>query len=126
MLDSGKITDFKQLDVWQVGRKLAVAVYTATASFPNHERYGLAGQMQRAAVSIPSNIAEGYGRGSRPQYLHALQIARGSLAELETQFIIAQYLALIKDAQSLRELISMEYRLLHGLIRSLTSNTKPS
>lgn len=121
MSDSGKINDFKRLDVWQVGRKLAVAVYRATASFPNHERYGLAGQMQRAAVSIPSNIAEGYGRGSRQQYLHALQIARGSLAELETQLIIAHDLGLIADPQPLKDLVCSEYRLLHGLIRSLTS-----
>ncbi|NBK23655.1 MAG: four helix bundle protein, partial [Spirochaetia bacterium] len=68
---------------------MVVAVYELTAGFPAQERYGLASQMQRAAVSIPANIAEGYGRVHRGDYVHHLSIARGSLAELETHIALA-------------------------------------
>ena len=75
----------EQLDAWKFSMELAKAVYQMTATFPAEERYGLPQQMRRAAVSIPSNIAEGAGRNGAKEYLHFIGVARGSLAELETQ-----------------------------------------
>lgn len=88
--------------------------------FPSHEQFGLTNQLRRAAVSIPSNIAEGYARGSRKEYVHFLKTARGSLAEVETQMIIAQRLAYVENSEAIREDVRQCYRLLHGLIRSLS------
>lgn len=87
----------KDLIVWQKAVSLATKVYAATATLPNDERYGLTTQMRRAAISVPSNIAEGAGRSHRAEYLHYLSIARGSLAELETQIQIARELGLISE-----------------------------
>lgn len=87
----------KDLDVWHEAIDFVVLVYTVTASFPQHELYGLSAQMRRAAVSIPSNIAEGAARRSNKEYAHFISIALGSLAELETQLIIAQRLGYCAD-----------------------------
>jgi len=86
------IRHYKDLLVWQRGIDLAVASYHCTRTFPSHERYGITQQIRRAAISIPSNIAEGQGRYHRPEFLHHLSFARGSLQELETQLIIAERL----------------------------------
>ena len=83
------IKSFRDLRVWQAGMDLVEQVYLLTQTFPKHETYGLASQMQRAAVSIPSNIAEGHTREHLKEYLQHLSIARSSLAELETQLEIA-------------------------------------
>jgi four helix bundle protein len=83
---------FRELRVWQSGMDLTEGVYRLTKAFPKHELYGLAAQMQRAAVSIPSNIAEGHSRHHLGEYLHHLSIARGSLAELETQLELTRRL----------------------------------
>lgn len=83
------VKSFRDLRVWQAAMGLVTAVYRLTATFPKHETYGLASQIQRAAVSIPSNIAEGHAREHLKEYLHHLSIAQGSIAELETQFEIA-------------------------------------
>ncbi|HKA55240.1 MAG TPA: four helix bundle protein [Candidatus Binatia bacterium] len=83
------IKSFRDLRVWQAGMDLVEQVYLLTRTFPKHEVYGLAGQMQRAAISIPSNIAEGHTREHLKEYLQHLSIARSSLAELETQLEIA-------------------------------------
>ncbi len=80
---------FKDLIVWQKSYKLVLEVYKATGGFPKFEIYGLSQQMRRSAVSIPSNIAEGYGRRHKAEYNHFLSIAYGSLLELETQFLLA-------------------------------------
>ncbi len=80
---------FKELKVWQRSFSLANSLYAVTATFPKQQLYGLSSQIQRAAVSIPSNIAEGYNRKSREEYLYFLNVARGSIAELETQIMIA-------------------------------------
>jgi four helix bundle protein len=83
------IKSFRDLVVWQKAMRLCEAVYTASAEFPDAERYGLTSQIRRAAVSVPSNMAEGYGRNRTKDYLRYLRIARGSLYELETQLLLA-------------------------------------
>jgi four helix bundle protein len=83
------VTSYKDLKVWQVGMALAAEVYQVSREFPKAETYGLCSQLQRAAVSIPSNIAEGHARDSTKEFLHHLSIAMGSLAELETQILLA-------------------------------------
>ena len=84
-----KITSFRDLRVWQLAMDLVELVYRLTRSFPRNEIYGLASQIQRAAVSVPSNIAEGHTREHTKEYLHHLSMSQASLAELETQLEIA-------------------------------------
>jgi four helix bundle protein len=113
--------DVKQLQVWQKGIELCEAVYQATQQFPDGERFGLTTQMRRAVVSIPSNLAEGYGRGTRPDYRQFVRIARGSAFEVETQIILAQRLTFLTDeaANVLLAKVREVLRMLNGLIRSL-------
>ncbi len=86
------VRDYKELHVWQKAIELVAMIYSATQSFPEEERYGLKSQLRRAAVSIPSNIAEGQGRASTGEFHHFLGIARGSMLEVETQVHIAERL----------------------------------
>jgi four helix bundle protein len=90
MMKHSSAADHRGLRVWQEAIALAVDVVTVTGSFPPSERYGLASQMRRAAFSVPSNIAEGAGQGTRRGYAHFVSIARGSLAELHTGLEIAR------------------------------------
>ena len=90
MEDSKKILSYKDLVVWQKGIELVSLIYKISKRFPSEERFGLVSQMQRAAVSVPSNIAEGRGRRSRKDFIQFLYFALGSLAELDTQLIIAE------------------------------------
>ncbi len=115
--------DVKQLAVWQKSVGLCKTLYQATHSFPDEERFGLTAQMRRAGVGIPSNLAEGRGRGSRADYRQFVVIARGSACELETQVIIAQELGFLHaaDADALLEQIREIIRMLNGLVRSLSS-----
>lgn len=83
------VESYQDLTVWQRAMQLARETYQVTQTFPNDERFGLTSQMRRAAVSIPSNIAEGWGRQTTNQYIQFLQVAQGSAAELETQLILA-------------------------------------
>jgi four helix bundle protein len=94
--------DVRQLKVWQRGMDLCEAVYAATAAFPADERFGLTAQMRRAAVSIPSSLAEGYARGSRKEYRQFAFVARGSASELETQVTVAERLRLLPQEHSER------------------------
>lgn len=94
------MSSYKELLVWQKSIQLVTDIYKLTKTFPNEENYGLVSQIQRAAVSIPSNIAEGNDRNSKKEFVHFLYIARGSLAELETQIIIAERLEYINQNQS--------------------------
>jgi len=94
-----EIKSFRDLRVWQAGIDLVGLVYAATSTFPRHELYGLSSQMPRAAVSVPSNIAEGHARESTKEYLQHLSIAQASLAELETQLEIAKRLNYVLDDQ---------------------------
>jgi four helix bundle protein len=84
-----KLKSFRDLRVWQLAMELVELTYRVTQSFPKHEVYGLTSQIQRAAVSVPSNLAEGHTREHTKEYLHHLSIAQASLAELETQLEIA-------------------------------------
>lgn len=86
------INSFRDLKVWQASMDVAEEVYKLTREFPKQETYGLSSQIQRAAVSVPSNIAEGNGRDSTKEYVHFLSIAIGSLFELETQLVLAKRL----------------------------------
>ncbi|HXF39568.1 MAG TPA: four helix bundle protein [Blastocatellia bacterium] len=115
----------KDLVVWQKAMDLVVAIYRLTQSFPKTESYGLASQIQRAAVSIPSNIAEGHGLKQTLPYLRHLAIASGSLAELETQLEISVRLGYVtSDDKILVEQQANEVgRMLAGLRRSLRSKT---
>ncbi len=94
---------YRDLLVWQKAKALAVEVYRATEAFPKSELFGLTSQMRKAAVSVASNIAEGQGRGSKPDFSKFLCIARGSLLELETQLEIALELGM-GNAEELRKL----------------------
>lgn len=87
-----KIKNYKELGVWQKAIDLVTEIYELSKVFPQPEKYGLAAQIQRAAISVPANIAEGWSRGSTKEYIQYLKISRGSLAELETHLIIAQRL----------------------------------
>ncbi len=91
---------YKNLDVWNKSIKLVTEIYKTTAKFPKKEQYGLISQLQRAAISIPSNIAEGWGRGTTKEYIQFLLITRGSLMELETHLIISQNLNYISKETS--------------------------
>jgi four helix bundle protein len=117
------VRSFKQLRVWQTAMDAAEDTYRLTAKFPKHETYGLCSQMQRAAVSVPSNIAEGHARVSTKDYLHHLSIAAGSLAELETQFILSQRLKYCPTNQptGFEQRIQDVGKMLGGLQRSLTA-----
>ena len=95
-----QIRSFRDLRVWQAGIELVQTVYEMTSEFPRSEVYGLASQMQRAAVSVPSNIAEGHARESTKEYLQHLSIAQASLAELETQLEIAKLLNYIAEPEA--------------------------
>jgi len=112
---------YRTLAAWQRAVDLAITVYEVTKRFPVHERVGLTQQLRRAAVSVPSNIAEGRGRGSRRDYRHFLLQARGSLFELETELHIAECLHYCDGAAALdlRKLVSATIRPLAGLIKSL-------
>ena len=96
-----RVRSFKDLIVWEQAMDLAVEIYRFTEALPADERYGLTAQMRRAAVSAPSNIAEGQARGYRADYRHSLCIALGSLAELETQLILCQRLKLVSSVEAL-------------------------
>lgn len=105
----------EQLDAWKFGIQLAKAVYQLTGDFPAEERYGLAQQMRRAAVSVPSNIAEGAGRNGAKEYLNFIGITRGSLAELDTQLQLAVMLGYITSNNNVFELADRTGKLLTGL-----------
>jgi len=115
------IRSFQDLEAWQHSRRLVRAIYEATRRFPKEELYGLTNQIRRAAISVPSNIAEGYGRGSLTDYIRYLQTARGSLNELQTQLLLSQDLGYLQASAAERLLAEAQVcsRILQGLIASL-------
>ena len=111
-----KIQSYKDVSIWQKGIEITEKVYLLTKSFPSEEIYSLTNQIKRATVSIPSNIAEGFGRNSTKSYVNFLKISRGSLYELETQLVIAEKQNFISDLdllQSINELISEEGKMIN-------------
>lgn len=118
---------FRDLIAWQKGFALAKRVYELTRGFPREERFGLTAQIRRAAVSVPSNIAEGYNRGTRPDYIRFLWMANGSVAELETQLLLAADLGYARpDALDLlNALLAEEARILPALIELLQEKSAP-
>ena len=115
------LKNFKELKVWQKSYDLCLKLYKATRRFPKEEVYGLTSQIRRSAVSVPSNIAEGYGRKTTPDYLKSLYIAYGSSCELETQLLLSNDLDYIKDGEikELKEEMGEVERMLKALIESL-------
>ena len=115
------LRNYKDLKVWQKGYQLCLEIYKGTKEFPKSEQYGLTSQIRRAAVSIPSNIAEGYGRKTTKEYIQSLYIAYGSLCELETQILLSgdlEYISKEKYETLLAGIGSIE-RMLKALIKSL-------
>lgn len=106
------------LELWKESMRLAVTVLRLTAEFPQDEKFGLSSQLRRSAVSVPSNIAEGSARGSRAELKRFLLIARGSLAELDTQLWLAREVGLIDDIGPMQERMHKVFGLLNGLMRS--------
>jgi len=115
----GTIRSYRDLVVWQKGKELARKIYKATERMPRSELFGLTNQMRRAGVSIPSNIAEGYNRKSRGEYIRGLRIASGSQAELMTQWEIATELGMIRNDPAITQLMEEIDRMLFALIRKL-------
>jgi len=115
------LKSYKDLKVWQKAYQLCITIYKITKHFPQDERYGLTSQIRRAAVSVPSNIAEGYGRKTTPEYIQSLYIAYGSHCELETQIMLSKDLGYIKpdDFRALQKDIEEVERMLKALIKSL-------
>ncbi len=112
---------YKDLIAWQKAMDLVVEIYATTEQFPSREKFSLTDQIRRAAVSVPSNIAEGQAHYSHREFLHFLRHSRGSLAELETQILITQRVKYIQaaEAEALLKRIDELGRILSGLIRSL-------
>jgi four helix bundle protein len=119
--DGKEVRGFRTLKAWQKAYELTLEIYRLTKKFPKEETYGLTSQLQRAAVSAPANIAEGYERNHRKEYLQFLYIAKGSLGEVETYLLLAKDLGYLSpgvfgSVSGMREDAS---RLVKGLIKSL-------
>ena len=109
---------YKKLEVWTLSMELVKEIYKLTKSYPGDERYGLISQTNRAAVSIPSNIAEGMGRNTKKDTIHFLYISRGSAFELETLLSVALMISIINDElyQTMMNKLESSIRLLNGFI----------
>ncbi len=117
------MNQFHKLEVWQRAKDLCKKIYIVTDNFPTSQKYGLVSQMQRAAISIPSNIAEGSGRKTKNEFVYFLNISNGSSFELETQINISKDLEYISDEKE-KELIKEIHiiqKMLYKLIQSLTN-----
>jgi four helix bundle protein len=122
-----KVNSYRDLTVWKLAMQLTEEVYRVTQAFPESETYALANQLQRAAVSVPSNIAEGHARSSTRDFLRFISIAMGSLAEIETQLELSARLEYINEIR-LGELLATTDalgRMLRGLRNSLSSKLAP-
>ncbi len=116
---STKTRSFRDLIVWQKSYQLVIEIYQITKGFPKEELYGLVQQIRRSAVSIPSNIAEGYGRQFQKEYKQFLSISYGSLCELETQYLIAVDLKYIQRVPSLEDLMKEVGAILYRMINPI-------
>jgi len=116
-----KIKNFRDLAVWQLGKEIVLQAYRVTKGFPREELYGLVSQMRRAAVSIPSNVAEGLNRKHNPEFRQALYVILGSCAELETYVELAYELGFmtVRDRAQMIEGLDHESRMLRNLLKHL-------
>jgi four helix bundle protein len=105
--------------VWQVSVELVRDLYSLTASFPSSELYGLTSQIRRAAISVPSNIAEGAARTTKREFAHYLSMARGSLSEIDTQLTIAKQLNYIDNDEEVQQKLDRVFGLIGGLLKSI-------
>ncbi len=119
------MNNFRDLQAWQKAMDLVEEVDRASRGFPTDEKYGLVSQIRRAAVSVPSNIAEGHSRPTA-DFVRFLNIARGSLSEVETQMELAQRLGFIADITNVAEQAAETGRILNGLIRALRTRDRGS
>lgn len=108
------MTDHKDLTVWQKSRKLVRTIYTLSRNFPREEIFGLTNQIRRAAISIPSNIAEGYNRHSDKEFTHFLKIAKGSAGEVDTQLILSVDLEYLQESE-IQEALALNQEILRML-----------
>ena len=121
-------SDFKNLDVWKLSMNLTFNIYGLIRFLPNEERFGLCDQMRRAAVSVPSNIAEGQSRNSAKEFIRFLSMARGSLAELETQLLLCVGLGYLQETMltDVFNNVSSVGRMIKALMNSLEPSQKPT
>ncbi len=112
------------LNAWKESMKLVKMIYAASANFPKSEIYGLTSQIRRAAVSIPSNLAEGAGRSGQKEFLNFLSISRGSLCELETQCLLASDLGFLENSHEILDQIDKVFGLIGGLMNSIRNRSK--
>jgi four helix bundle protein len=127
-MSSTSIKTFKDLVVWQKAFNLSVEIYRLSSEFPKHELYGLASELRKTSRSIPCNIAEGYKRWSKVDYIRFLRISAGSAAELETQVLLAARLGYFHPnvASQIAEMLYEIVRMLDALVRSLRARLKPN
>jgi four helix bundle protein len=120
------LKNYKELNVWKKAYQLCLDIYKITRDFPRDERFGLTSQIRRAAVSVPSNIAEGYGRKTKGEYVQALYVAYGSNCELETQILLSGDLGYAAGEmfEKVQEAIGDVERMLKALIKSLESKPR--
>jgi four helix bundle protein len=125
---TGRIASYRDLKVWEVGMELAEECYRLTSDFPRGEMFGLTSQIRRSAASIPANIAEGYGRDSKGEYVRFLRVAQGSLKELETHLILASRVGLTRTESVTQPLQITETlgKMLRALYRSLQRSSGDS
>ena len=125
-MENKKVESFKDLIVWQRGIELVNDIYKLTKHFPKDELYGITSQIRRAAISIPANVAEGWGRGTTKNYIQFLEISRGSLFELNTLIIISynQDYVTRENCDAIENKINEIGRMLNALITKLESKNK--
>jgi four helix bundle protein len=123
----GTISSYRDLKVWNLAMNMTAGIYRLSACFPPEEKFGLTSQIRRAAVSIPSNIAEGHARKTTGDYVRFLNIARGSVAEVETQLLLAVNLGFNpeSDAEPLLQQLDEVSRMLSSLVSKLEKRPKP-
>jgi four helix bundle protein len=122
----GKVNSYKDLQIWQRSIELCNAIYQLSSSFPKEEIYGITNQMRRCSVSVPSNIAEGFGRSNK-SYINFLHISRGSLYELDTQVTLVKKLNLTSNQESIsfvEQEISEIGKMINSFINTLKENDK--
>jgi four helix bundle protein len=120
-----EIKSYKDLLIWKKGITIVKLIYQLVKTFPQEEMYALSSQLKRASVSIPSNIAEGYGRNTDKSFSHFLDITRGSLFEIETQLIIAKELGFITNLELFQELLNQieeESKMINAFSKTLKAN----